>query len=128
MRRFLGIILVIAMAFSFAACDGGDGAIIKSIEGKTFVWEKPGFGGDFTITLAEDKTFKYDEGSYSSLNCAGNWSVKDGVLILEETAEYDNTFKFNVTDGNLAYMADGSSHFMYAEVVDGDLFKPQIAK
>ncbi len=90
--------------------------------GKTYVWEKEGFGGDFTITLDEDGKYTYYVGYLSSYIGMGEWKIEDGVLTLTENSGYDLTFRFRVGDGELVYIKEGSSEFMHVTVEDGDRF------
>ena len=96
--------------------------------GKTYVWEKEGFGGDFTITLDEDGKYTYYVGYLSSYIGMGKWKVEDGVLTMTENTGYDLVFRFSVKDGELVYIKEGSSEFMYVTVGDGDRFVPRIAE
>ena len=70
-KRIVICILVLGMALSLA-CGKTDGSLRDSVAGKTFVWEKEGFGGDFTITLNADGTYQYYEGYLSSYIGFGN--------------------------------------------------------
>ncbi|MCR5068027.1 MAG: hypothetical protein K6A14_08215 [Erysipelotrichaceae bacterium] len=96
--------------------------MIRKISGKTYVWEKPGFGGDFTITLKEDGTFTFYEGMLSSFFGAGNWSVEDGILTLVNDESLGMSFRFDIQDDVLIFRAADSSEFIYAKVEDGDRF------
>ncbi len=90
-----------------------------------YVGEKPGFGGDFTITLCEDGTYSYHAAPVSSYIGSGTWTVDRGVLTMTENKEvcgYDYVFRFRIDDEDLRYIADGSSKFMYVNVQDGDRF------
>ena len=52
----------------------------------------------------------------------GEWKIEDGVLTLTENSGYDLVFRFSVKDGELVYIKEGSSEFMYVTVGDGDRF------
>ncbi|MBQ2118554.1 MAG: hypothetical protein II192_05815 [Clostridia bacterium] len=93
---------------------------------KLYVWEKPGFGGDFTITLNADGTYSYYAGYLSSYIGIGTWKSENGVLTMTENKKLcgnDNVFRFRVGDDGLRYIADGSSKFIYVNVQDGDRFQ-----
>ena len=104
-----------------------DEVLTESVAGKTFVWEKEGFGGDFTITLDKDGRYEFYEGFLSSYIGSGNWTVEGGVLTMTEDPEngYPLVFRFTVRDGGLLFVADGSDRFIYTEVEDGDRFLPR---
>ena len=104
-----------------------DEELAESVAGKTFVWEKEGFGGDFTITLDTDGRYEFYEGFLSSYIGSGNWTVEGGVLTMTEDPEngYPLEFRFAVRDGELLFLADGSDEFIYADVEDGDRFLPR---
>ncbi len=97
-----------------------------SVPRKTYVWEKEGFGGAFTITLYDDGTFEYYVGYLSSHIGLGNWEIdkKDSLLRLSEETDKDdpNLFTFEVQAGKITYIANESSDFMYVTVEDGDSF------
>ncbi len=121
MKRILVLLLACVMLAASACAKGVEP---DALAGRTFKWEKDGFGGDFTISLFEDGTYRYYEGYLSSYIGFGNWTLKDGVLTLTETGGYDFVFRFAVKDGALVYLADGSSRFLYTDVQDGDRFLP----
>ena len=119
MKKIAVFIVLFAVLF-LAACAGkGSG---YDVAGKTFVWEKEGFGGDFTIMLGEDGNYQYYVGFLSSYIGMGEWTVEDGILTLNESSGYDNTFRFYVKDGEIVFIKEGSSEFMYVTVEDGDRF------
>ena len=89
---------------------------------RVFVWEKEGFGGDFTIQLNDDGTYMYYVGALSSYIGSGRWSLQEGKVVLTETSGYDNVFYFAVKGDDLVFIRDGSSEFMYVTVEDGDRF------
>lgn len=124
MKRTFAIILVLGLIAVLSSCSDKDDTAGDAIAGKTFVWEKEGFGGDFTITLKEDGTYEYYAGFLSSYIGSGDWTTEDDVVILTENSGYDNVFRFAVKDGDLIYLSDGSSEFMYVTVEDGDRFLP----
>ena len=128
MKRFLSITLILCMAVLMVSCgkkETKDDATLKAeISGKTFVWEKEGFGGDFTIKLDEYGQFEYYVGLLSSYIGHGNWEVKDGVLTLQATVDSDDVFNFSVENGKLVFIAEGSDGFRGGDVTveDGDKF------
>ena len=106
-------------------CDtDGGGETDTDKVGRIFVWEKPGFGGKFTLILFDDGRYKYSVGFLSSYVGAGTWTEDNGTVTLRETSGHDKVFKFAKKDDGLAFIADGSSRFMYVTVEDGDMFLP----
>jgi len=97
----------------------------KEVKGKTYLYEKEGFMGDFQITLYDDGTFTYYEGAASSYLGVGKWSQKDNVITLndDETNGYDFVNHFKVDGDNLIFTKKDSSNFMYVKVADGECFK-----
>ena len=92
------------------------------VGGNTYVWEKEGFGGDFTITLNEDGTYEYYVGFLSSYIGSGNWTVEGSELTMTETTGFDWVYHFTVEDDTLVFVSEGSSEFTYVKVEDGDRF------
>ena len=124
MKRILALILAFGMILTMASCAKKNSVTEADIAGKTFVWEKEGSGGDFTITINSDGTYEYYEGYYSSYIGAGNWELDNGILTMTESSGYDFVFRFSVDNGTLRYIADGSDQFLYVRVEDGDRFLP----
>lgn len=109
--------LVFGIAIMLASCSKAD--VKETVSGRTFKWEKEGFGGDFTITLEKDGKFNYYEGYLSSYLGYGDWSVEDDTVILKEN---DREFHFRVKDGELIFLSDESNKFIYTSVENGDRF------
>ena len=126
-KKVIILLLLLSAVISASACggNGGNSKVNNDISGKTFVWEKPGFGGDFTITLQKDGKYQYYAGFLSSYIGMGTWTEEDGIVTLTETSGYDNVFRFAVKDGGLSFIAEGSSMFMYVTVENGDMFLPK---
>ena len=95
------------------------GAIISDAPGRKYVWEKEGFGGDFTIYLKEDGTYSYYEGNLSSYFGFGTWTEEYGTVTLHKTG---SCIRFLLTPYALVYIAEGSERFVFSDVKDGDLF------
>ena len=124
MKRIILCILAFGM-LAAVACKKTESDPKPAVAAGTYVWEKEGFGGDFTITLREDGTYEYYEGFLSSYIGTGTWTVEDGVLILTEQGGYDFVYRFTVQDGALVYRTAGSSAFIYVKAADGDRFLPR---
>ncbi len=91
------------------------------LAGKTFCYEKEGFGGDFTITLHDDGTMSYYEGGLSSYIGMGTWTLEDGIVIITDEV-YPFTNRFLVEDGKLVFQEADSTNFMYLQLPDGARF------
>lgn len=126
-RIVVGALALVVIALS-ASCSNSDTRICKEISDKVFVWEREGFGGDFSIRLNGDGTYTYYEGILSSYLAFGDWTVKDGILTMNEATWPDTRFRFEVKDGELIFVSEGSSEFIYAAVENGDRFLPKDAE
>ena len=124
MKRILRkAILFLAAVAVLAPCLSSCGKRDDGVSGKTYVWEKEGAGGDFSIKIKGDGTYSYYAGFLSSYIGYGTWDLKDGILTMTESPDlYDFVFRFQVKEGELVYIAEGSSGFMYVNVADGDRF------
>lgn len=122
MRRILCVLLSIIMVISMASCSKSDISLKNDIRGKTFVWEKDGFGGSFTISLDEGGTFEYYEGPLSSYIGCGNWIVQDGKLIMTESDSREAVFHFEIDGDELVFISSESDKFQYVDVANGDRF------
>ena len=109
--------------------DPDPGAVLTFASEKSsnlYVGEKPGFGGDFTITLNADGTYSYYIGFLSSYIGVGTWKSENGVLTMTENKELcgnDNVFRFHITEEGLRYIEDDTGGFMHLR--DGDRFLKQ---
>lgn len=119
MKKIIACALIIACLFSMAACDRSE-----DIQNKTFVYEKEGFGSAFTISINDDGTFSYYEGGSSSYIGRGKWVLEDDILTLsdDDEAGYPFVNRFKVKDGELAFIAEDSTNFLYINVADGERF------
>ncbi len=125
MKKILAYICSIVFLFCLTACGQGEGDEIRDlIVNKTFVYEKEGFGGDFTIRIDEDGTYSYYEGFLSSIIGMGSWAVKGGVLVLSDDSSGWRSFVncFEVQDGDLVFLSEGSSNFTFVDVADRERF------
>ena len=96
----------------------------KSIAGKTYIYEKGGFGGPFfTITLRDDGSFRYYEGWLSSYIGSGGWELDGDTMTLRDDGGM-GIFHFRVEGGDLIYIADGSSGFLHVDVPARGRFSP----
>ena len=91
------------------------------VGGKTYLYEKEGFLGDFFITLYEDGTFYYYEGMASSHLGLGDWKQEGDILVLTES-EIELENRFRIEDEALVFLEEGSTNFIYMKVKDGEQF------
>ena len=125
MKRKLILLAVIAalLAAGYVIYQEKQDALrTQMVGGNTYVWEKEGFGSDFTITLNEDGTYEYYVGFLSSYIGSGNWTVEGSELTMTETTGFDWVYHFTVEDDTLVFVSEGSSEFTYVKVEDGDRF------
>ncbi len=128
----LSVLLAVLCALSVCLLGGCRGDR-NDPAGRTYVYEKDGCGGEFTVNVEKDGTFWYYEGPLSSHFGNGTWSFNDGVLTLTETdvpaeiaedagSAEDRINRFAFEDGALIYIAEESHGFIYIDVLDGDRF------
>ncbi len=118
-------ILLLGIVLLFAGCAGKTSE--NNIAGKTYVYEKEGFGGDFSIQLNDDGTYSYYEGYLSSLYGRGNWTLESDTLILTDGNDSDENDETRVNyfkqDGDdLIFIEENSHNFMHVKVADGEKF------
>ena len=120
-KKLIAILLLTAtMILSFSACNPSRSDLVN----KTYIYENFGAGGAFTITINEDGTFKYNEGSETTYVANGTWTYKKGILTLDDQMgeEFNLINQFKVEDGALVFIAEGSSNFISVKVADGERF------
>lgn len=110
-----------------AAKETGNHQVIdakKEIAAK-YLYEHPGFGGDFMITLKEDGTAFYYEGGFSSHLGIGTWTIEGTTLSITEDPLYSGKERINcfeVGENCLVWKEEGSTGFIYIKIKDGDCF------
>ena len=117
MKHFEKISLLLLALSLLGGCSRAVRA--EDLAGKSYVYEKDGFGSDFVINLEEDGSFTYYEGALSSYIGAGEWTVEKDTLILEEKKR---VFTFGVKGDDLIFRQEGSGDFLYVKVSNGDRF------
>lgn len=117
------IFLSVLTLLAFAAC-GEKFETAEDYANRSYIYEGGGFGGDFSITLDEDGTFSYYEGLLSSYIGFGSWTVEGDIITLTEDPEgtYGFVNHFRMEDGDLVFVSEGSSDFLYVDVSDGERF------
>lgn len=115
-----GVLSALVLALALGGCS--QGVTAEDLGGKTYQYEKEGFGGDFVITLAEDGTFTYYEGGLSSYIGNGDWTLEGETLTLQERTRH---FTFRVGKDSLTFQKEDSGEFTYLKVEDGEKFTAQ---
>lgn len=116
-RISLCLLLVLAL---LAGCSGAASTVkAEELAGKSYVYEKDGFGGDFVISLEEDGSFTYYEGALSSYIGMGEWMLEGETVTLQEKSQH---FTFRVDGEDLIFRHDESGNFLYVDVFDGEKF------
>ncbi len=113
------VLQYIAKSISYETLCGTDPS---AIAGKTFVYEKEGFGSDFTITFDTDGRYSFYEGNLSSYLGAGVWEISGNTVIMRESPEGKLINRLRIADDTLVYLAEGSRNFYYIKVKDGEKF------
>ena len=126
-RRFC--FAAILLAACLGGCCSSDANLAEEIAGKTYYYDKEGFGGAFRIELKTDGTFEYYEGMLSSYIGTGKWTVSNDMLMLEDayTPKMDESSPnlvnyFRISGSTLTFTENGSSNFIYVKVRDGETF------
>ena len=97
------------------------------VAGRSFLYEKSETGWEFVISLREDGTFHYHEGTLSSHIGMGTWTLDGDLLCLSETRQIypnllDCAYYFRVTENSMVFQAENSAEFTYVTVADGEEF------
>ena len=136
MKKVLAIILALTIAFGVMGCSNPKEITKDDIVDKVYVYEKDGFGSDFTIEIKADGTFNYYEGLLSSHIGMGEWSYSDGMLTLfekmdriNENGEWEqvtHSYSFFVEMDTLIFVDKGLDmglgNFLYVKVKHGEKF------
>jgi hypothetical protein len=86
---------------------------------RTYQYEKEGFGGDFIIKLSGDGVAMYYEGGLSSYIGLGTWVQEENIVTV--TVER-KSYRFRLEENALVFIEEGSAHFTYSQVADGERF------
>ncbi len=120
-KKILAIILLASLALiAFSACAQENYDFVN----KTYIYEKFGMGGAFTIMINEDGTFSYNEGAESEYTANGIWTYKNGIITLDDNLgeELKIVNQFSVVDGGLIFIEEGSTNFIGVKVANGERF------
>lgn len=96
----------------------------SDIAGKSYLYEKEGFGGSFSIQINIDGTYDYYEGNLSSYIGVGEWELDGDTLLLADNDEagYPLANYFKVKGDSLIFLSENSSNFLYVKVAEGEKF------
>ena len=119
MKKYAVSALMLVFVLTSVGC-GNQSVQPSDIADKTYVYEKDGFGGYFTITLNSDGTFQYYEGLLSSYIGNGSWELEGNTLTLSDDRNAINYF--TVENGKLVFQEKDSSNFLYVTVSDRENF------
>ena len=119
MRKYTVFSMMLVFALISVGC-GNQSVQPSDIADKTYVYEKDGFGGYFTITLNNDGTFQYYEGLLSSYIGNGSWELEGNTLTLSDDRSAINYF--TVESEKLVFQEKDSSNFLHITVSDGENF------
>mgnify|MGYP000856616860 CR=1 FL=1 len=114
-----------AIILSASAQRQNDLSKASDIVGKTYTYEKEGFGSNFTIQIKDDGTFNYYEGVLSSYIGKGKWILDGDILLISDdvqSEEYARENYFKVSGNDLVFISENSTNFLYLEVADGERF------
>ena len=120
-KKRIAAVICGMLALLLVGCGSGRGDP-TSVIGKTFVYEKDGFFGDFKIDVRADGTFTYYEGAASSYIGMGEWTIGQNTITLRD-GKFTNVFE--IGKGTLIWRADGSDNFAYVKVQDGEAFREE---
>ena len=122
LKRRLFSALLLLLVLMAAGCSGQPAAVdADDLADQVYLYEKEGFGSDFTITLNADGSFEFYEGVLSSYFGIGTWELDgDTVTLTTDDGKFVN--HFTVEDGALVYQSEDSTGFVYLTVSDGEKF------
>lgn len=123
MKKKITWILCIVLVLFLSACEKEEEAPLKSgvytLEGV-----ERDVPGDFTITIQEDGTFQCYETPISSYIGNGHYSIEEDTVTLKEDAPgcSGNVNFYQIADGKLLFIHDGSANYHFVPLEDGAAF------
>ena len=124
-KKLLAIIMLASLLLCALASCGKKGEDFIFTD-KTYIYEKEGLGGAFTISINSDGTFTYKEGPDSNYYAHGVWTYVGGTLsLIDDLHGSDRSIcnNFFIVDGSLWYISENSTGFAEVVVEEGDLFR-----
>lgn len=124
MKRTKRWIMCTALLVLLCACGKNDEVILKSGIYTLQGYEEREAPGDFTITIYEDGTFQCYETLISSYIGMGHYSIENDVVTLKEDAAgcTGDVNYYQIEDGNLLFLSEGSHNYHFVPLEDGALF------
>ena len=119
-KRLICFFILIGLTLCFfVSCNSEEYEVL----GKTYVYEKEGFGGSFTIRFTESGRVDYYEGMLSSHLGIASWSRDGNTITVSESVQgHYKKYVFKVKKDRIEYVEDGSDNFMYMRLDDGARF------
>ena len=92
MTRRLGSAMLLLFVLMAAGCSGQPAAVTADdLADQVYIYEKEGFGGNFTITLNSDGSMYYSVGLLSSYLGIGTWELDgDAVTLTTDDGKFVN--------------------------------------
>ena len=114
-KRIISIIVLLALAVTaLSGCENH-----YEFAGKTYLYESLVDNAAVTIQISDDGTFIYSQNA-SRTTYDGKWSYKNDTLTLKTSDGIQNNFQ--IVEGNLVFVAEGSDGFNPVTFADGDKF------
>lgn len=119
-KRLICFFILIGLTLCFfVSCNSEEYEVL----GKTYVYEKEGFGGNFTIRFTESGRVDYYEGMLSSHLGIASWSREGNTITISENVQgHYKEYRFKVKKDRIEYVKDGSDNFLYMKLDDGARF------
>lgn len=114
-KRIIAIIALVALALTaLSACENH-----YEFAGKTYLYEKLIGDATFTIQINDDGTFVCSNNA-DNTDYTGKWRFRNDALTLKTTDGLKNIFQ--IAEGNLVFVAEGSDGFGSVTFADEDKF------
>lgn len=123
MKKMRTMIVCITLVLLAAAC-GKNGEVSLKSGIYTLQDVKRDVPGDFTITIYEDGTFEYYETPISSYIGSGHYFIEEDIVTLKEDQDggTGNVNDYQMADGNLLFIQDGSANYHFVTLEEGAVF------
>lgn len=123
MKKIITLIICMALALLSTGCGQNAEASLKPGI-YTLQDASQDVPGDFTISIYDDGTFQCYETPISSYIGMGHYSIENGVVTLKEDLPgcTGDINYYQIEDGKLAFIYDGSANYHFVPLEDGALF------
>lgn len=123
-RKFILIFCAAFILTGFFSCKDDNKNL--DVTGKTYIYEKEGFGTAFEIHFLDGNKFVYYEGALSSYIGSGTWKINGNILTMidgpEDNEEPHFKNNFIVEKNRIIWKEKDSTNFLYLRISDGDSF------